>query len=149
MFRGVAALNLDAKGRLAVPARHRDALVERAQGRLVITADPTQCLLIYPQPDWEPIQEQILSLPSFNPQARALQRLLVGYAEDVELDGSGRILISAPLREFAGLTKQVMLVGQGRKFELWDEERWTAQRDAALAAQKEQLWPQDLGGLSL
>lgn len=149
MFRGVAALNLDAKGRLAVPARHRDVLVERAQGRLVITADPTQCLLIYPQPDWEPIQEQILSLPSFNPQARALQRLLVGYAEDVELDGSGRILISAPLREFAGLTKQVMLVGQGRKFELWDEERWTAQRDAALAAQKEQLWPQDLGGLSL
>lgn len=149
MFRGVAALNLDAKGRLAVPARHRDVLVERAQGRLVITADPTQCLLIYPQPDWEPIQEQILSLPSFNPQARALQRLLVGYAEDVELDGSGRILISAPLREFAGLTKQVMLVGQGRKFELWDEERWNAQRDAALAAQKEQLWPQDLGGLSL
>lgn len=149
MFRGVAALNLDAKGRLAVPARHRDALIERAQGRLVITADPTQCLLIYPQPDWEPIQEQILSLPSFNPQARALQRLLVGYAEDVELDGSGRILISAPLREFAGLTKQVMLVGQGRKFELWDEERWNAQRDAALAAQKEQLWPQDLGGLSL
>lgn len=148
MFRGIAKLNLDDKGRLAVPAKHRDALTVHCGGRLVVTADPSKCLLIYPQSDWEPIQEKLMSLPSFNKQARALQRLLVGYAEDVEMDGSGRILLSTPLRQFAELDKQVMLVGQGRKFELWDAEKWMAQRDEAIASQDMAL-PAEMENFSL
>jgi MraZ protein len=142
MFRGVAKLNLDSKGRLAVPSKHRDVLATHCGGRLVITADPSQCLLIYPQPDWEPIQEKLMNFASFNKRARDLQRLLVGHAEDVEMDGAGRILVSTPLREFAGLDKVVMLVGQGSKFEVWDEQRWYQQRDAAIAAQDSPLPPE-------
>jgi len=142
MFRGVAKLNLDSKGRLAVPSKHRDALAVHCGGRLVITADPSQCLLIYPQPDWEPIQEKLMNFASFNKRARDLQRLLVGHAEDVEMDSAGRILVSTPLREFAGLDKVIMLVGQGRKFEAWDEQRWYQQRDAAIAAQDSPLPPE-------
>lgn len=149
MFRGVASLNLDSKGRLAVPARYRDALVVHCSGRLVVTADPSRCLLIYPQPEWEPIQEKLMALPSFNRQARSLQRLLVGYAEDVEMDSVGRILISNPLREFAGLDKRVMLVGQGRKFELWDEEKWHLQREQALGGQEDAGLPPEMGGFAL
>ena len=148
MFRGVAKLNLDSKGRLAVPSRHRDVLAVHCGGRLVITADPSQCLLVYPQPEWEPIQEKLMSFASFNKRARDLQRLLVGHAEDVEMDGSGRILVSTPLREFAKLDKQVVLVGQGRKFELWDEQRWYQQRDEAIAAQELEL-PQGMENFSL
>lgn len=149
MFRGVATLNLDAKGRLAIPAKHRDALMVRCNGRLIITADPSKCLLIYPQPDWEPIQEQLMSMPSFNKQARNLQRLLVGHAEDVEMDGAGRILISAPLRKFASLDKHVMFAGQGHKFELWDEQKWHEQRDEGLAVQGELALPDEMMNFSL
>ena len=124
MFRGVAQLNLDTKGRLAVPARYREALVARCGGRLVITADYDKCLLIYPLPDWEPIQHQLMGFSSLNPKIRDLQRQLIGYAEDIEMDAAGRVLVSAALRDFAGLQKNVVLVGQGNKFELWDKERW-------------------------
>ncbi len=124
MFRGVAQLNLDTKGRLAVPARYREALVARCGGRLVITADYDKCLLIYPLPDWEPIQQQLMGFSSLNPKIRDLQRQLIGYAEDIEMDAAGRVLVSAALRDFAGLQKNVVLVGQGNKFELWDKERW-------------------------
>ena len=124
MFRGVAQLNLDTKGRLAVPARYREALVARCGGRLVITADFDKCLLIYPLPDWEPIQQQLMGFSSLNPKIRDLQRQLIGYAEDIEMDAAGRVLVSGALRDFAGLQKNVVLVGQGNKFELWDKERW-------------------------
>ena len=124
MFRGVAQLNLDTKGRLAVPARYREALVALCGGRLVITADYDKCLLIYPLPDWEPIQQQLMGFSSLNPKIRDLQRQLIGYAEDIEMDAAGRVLVSAALRDFAGLQKNVVLVGQGNKFELWDKERW-------------------------
>jgi MraZ protein len=124
VFRGVAQLNLDTKGRLAVPARYREALVARCGGRLVITADYDKCLLIYPLPDWEPIQQQLMGFSSLNPKIRDLQRQLIGYAEDIEMDAAGRLLVSAALRDFAGLQKNVVLVGQGNKFELWDKERW-------------------------
>ena len=124
MFRGVAQLNLDTKGRLAVPARYREALVARCGGRLVITADYDKCVLIYPLPDWEPIQQQLMGFSSLNPKIRDLQRQLIGYAEDIEMDAAGRLLVSAALRDFAGLQKNVVLVGQGNKFELWDKERW-------------------------
>lgn len=149
MFRGVAKLNLDSKGRLAVPAKHRDVLLEQYAGRLIVTADPSKCLLIYPQPEWEPIQQKLMSMPSFNARARSLQRLLVGYAEDVELDSSGRILLSSPLRQFAGLDKHVMLVGQGHKFELWDEEQWVASRDAGLQLQNQDGLPPEMADFSL
>ena len=124
MFRGVAQLNLDSKGRLAVPARHREALRARCEGHLVITADFDKCLLLYPLPDWEPIQQKLMALSSLNPRIRDLQRQLVGYAEDIEMDSAGRVLISPALRNFASLAKSVVLVGQGSKFELWDREKW-------------------------
>lgn len=148
MFRGATALNLDAKGRLAVPARHRDALTVQAGGRLVLTAHPHRCLLLYPQSAWEPIQEKVMSLPSLDKQASLLQRLLVGFAEDMELDGAGRVLVSPVLREFAALEKQVMLVGQGTHFELWSQEGWLAQLDEALA-QGDAVLPAELGNFSL
>lgn len=148
MFRGVANLNLDSKGRLAMPAKYRDALLSRSEGRLIVTADPSKCLLIYPFADWEPIEQKLNSLSSFNPQTRALQRLLVGMASDTEMDGAGRILLSAPLRQFAALDKNVVLVGQGAKFELWNEDSWNAQLDQALVFQGGGL-PPELEGFSL
>lgn len=148
MFRGVAQLSLDSKGRLAIPAKYRDALVAHCSGRLVITADPSKCLLLYPQPAWEPIEQKLNSLSSFNPRTRSLQRLLVGNASDVEMDGAGRILVPGKLREFAGLDKDVVLVGQGAKFELWDEEKWNKEIDEALMF-KEGGVPPELEGFSL
>jgi MraZ protein len=124
VFRGVAHLNLDSKGRLAVPSRYREALLVRCAGRLVITADVDKCLLIYPQPEWEPIQQKLMGLSSLNPRIRDLQRQLIGYAEDIEIDAAGRVLVSPSLRDFAGLGKNVVFVGQGNKFELWDKEKW-------------------------
>lgn len=124
MFRGVAHLSLDSKGRLAVPSRYREALLVRCAGRLVITADFDKCLLLYPQPDWEPIQQKLMSLSSLNPRIRDLQRQLIGYAEDIEMDAAGRVLVSPALRDFASLGKNAVLVGQGHKFELWDKEKW-------------------------
>lgn len=149
MFRGVAKLNLDSKGRLAVPAKHRDALLEQCAGKLIVTADPSKCLLIYPQPEWEPIQQKLMSMPSFNARARSLQRLLVGYAEDIEMDSAGRILLSSPLRQFAVLDKHVMLVGQGHKFELWDEAQWNTSRDDGLGLQTQEGLPPEMQDFSL
>jgi MraZ protein len=129
VFRGVAQLNLDSKGRLAVPSRFRDALAARCDGHLVITADSDRCLLIYPLPDWEPIEQKLMSLSSFNAQIRELQRRLVGYAEDVVLDATGRILVPPALRGYAQIEKSVVLVGQGAKFELWNKDNWESRMD--------------------
>jgi MraZ protein len=123
VFQGASELSLDAKGRLAVPTRHRDPL-SSSGGTVVLTAHPDGCLLLYPKVAWEPIGARIQALSSFSEQARWWQRLLVGFAEELEPDGSGRILVSPALRKFAGLKKQVMLVGQGSHFELWDVEAW-------------------------
>ena len=124
MFRGSSQLNLDVKGRLAIPARHRDALLERCSGHLVITADPERCLLIYPLPDWELIQQKLEGVSNLDPRVRELQRRLIGFAVDVDMDGAGRVLISPELRAYAQLEKSVVLVGQGRKFELWNKDNW-------------------------
>jgi len=148
MFRGATALNLDVKGRLAVPAKHRDALTGQPGAGLVLTAHPHRCLLLYPQSAWEPIQQKIMSLPSLDKQASLLQRLLVGFAEDMALDGAGRVLVSPVLREFATLEKQVMLVGQGTHFELWSLDGWRAQLDEALS-QGDQVLPPEMGNFSL
>lgn len=148
LFRGVTQLVLDAKGRLVVPARHRDGLTPNDDGRLVLTADPSRCLLLYPLAAWEPIQARLMALSSFNDQLRGLQRLLVGHADDVEIDAAGRILVPPALRKYATLDKHVVLVGQGQKFELWDEARWQAQTAQAIAFPGNGL-PPELDGFSL
>ena len=124
VFRGTSLLNLDVKGRLAVPARHRDALVERCAGQLVITADSNRCLLIYPLPDWEVIEQKLERASNLDSRVRELQRRLIGLAVDVDMDGAGRVLIAPALREHAHLDKAVALVGQGKKFELWNKDGW-------------------------
>jgi MraZ protein len=129
MFRGANKLTLDAKGRMVLPTRYRDRILERSQGRLVVTVDRDQCLLLYPLPDWEEIERKLMRLPTLNAQARRLQRLMVGHATDLELDGHGRVLLPPKLREFAGLARNAVLIGQGNRFELWDEERWNERRD--------------------
>jgi MraZ protein len=133
MFRGANKLTLDVKGRLVMPTRYRDRLQELCGGKLVITVDRDQCLLIYPLPDWEEIERKLMRLSSFDPLTRRLQRLMVGNATDLELDGHGRLLLPPKLREFGLLTRDAMLIGQGLHFELWDEARWNEQRDEWLA----------------
>ncbi len=129
MFRGVNTLNLDAKGRMAMPSRYRDQLSEQSDGKLIVTVDRDHCLLLYPLPEWEEIERKLVRLPSLNKQARRMQRLLIGHATDCDLDNNGRILLPPPLREFAGLEKRIVLIGQGNKFEIWDEDSWTTKRD--------------------
>ena len=127
MFQGATQVNLDAKGRMAVPTRVRDPLTAGGTVKLVLTAHPDGCLLLYPQPAWEPIRTRVMSFPSLERQFSVWKRLLVGFAEDVELDSAGRLLISPELRDFAKITRPVMFVGQGSHFEIWDLETWNAQ----------------------
>lgn len=148
VFRGVTTVSLDSKGRLVVPVRYRDALVARSEGRVVVTADPNRCLLLYPQPEWEPIEKKLLGLSSFNPRIRQLQQLLVGHAEVLDLDTSGRILLTPSLRQFAELDKSVVLVGQGMKFELWNEGGWSARVEEALSFKNGEM-PPELEGFTL
>ncbi len=148
MFRGVTQLNLDSKSRLAVPARYRDTLLERCGGHLVITADADRCLLVYPLPDWEVIQQRLEGLSNLNPRVRELQRRLIGFAVDVDIDSAGRVLIAPALRAYAQLGKNVVLVGQGRKFELWNQESWEQLIEKAGDLGAEAL-PPELEGFSL
>lgn len=128
MFRGATVVNLDSKGRLAVPTRHREFLIEHASGQLVCTIDIHHaCLLLYPLPEWEIIEQKLSRLSSMNPLERRVQRLLLGHASECQMDNAGRLLIPPVLRQHAGLNKEVMLVGQFNKFELWDETTWYQQ----------------------
>lgn len=129
MFRGVTTLSLDAKGRFAIPTKYRERIQESCASQLVITVDKDRCLLIYPEPAWSTMEDKLNALPSFNKATRILQRLYIGHASEVEMDGQGRVLLPPKLREFAGLEKKVALVGQGERFELWNEEVWDRQRD--------------------
>ena len=133
IFQGAAVLSLDAKGRLAIPSRHREALAAAANGQLVLTAHPHRCLLLYPAAAWEPIRDRVLAASSLNTQAAAIKRLLVGNARDEEMDSAGRLLISPELRSFAQLEKQVWLVGQGSHFEIWSDAGWQRQQEAFVA----------------
>ena len=148
MFRGANLLNIDTKGRMAMPTKHREVLLVQSSSDLVITAHPHGCLLIYPQIAWEPIQSKIMALSSFDKKSSALQRLLVGYAEDISLDTAGRLLLSQVLREFANIDKQAMLVGQGSHFELWDKEAWDKQMQNATQQDVSNM-PIELEGFSL
>ncbi|MCP0914315.1 MULTISPECIES: division/cell wall cluster transcriptional repressor MraZ [Legionella] len=133
MFRGINVINIDGKGRLAVPTRYREALGQD-HAALVVTIDPEEtCLLLYPAREWQVIEGNLQRLPSFNAAARRIQRLLIGHATDVELDGNGRVLLPPLLREYARLSKRVVLIGQGNKFEVWDDELWQTKREQWLA----------------
>jgi MraZ protein len=141
---------LDAKGRIVLPARYRERLPEICQSQLMVTVDTDQpCLLIYPLPEWEIIEEKIEALPSFNPTTRRIQRLLIGHATEIEVDANGRMLLSSPLREFAQLGKKVVLIGQGKKFELWDENIWAEQMNQWLGDGNADELPEALADLSL
>jgi MraZ protein len=133
-FRGINNIALDAKGRMAMPARYRERLLECCGGRLVVTVDRDHCLLVYPLPEWEVIENQLVSLPSLNKTARVLQRLLIGHATELEMDGQGRILLPAMLRDYAGLSKKAVLIGQGKKFEIWDEDTWSENQQEWIAS---------------
>jgi MraZ protein len=151
LFRGANAISLDAKGRLAMPSRYRDLLLHAGNGCLVVTVDALDpCLCLYPLPEWERIETTLSELPSLNEETRRLQRVLIGNAQDVELDGSGRVLLPQRLREYAGLDKQVMLVGQLNKFQLWREDAWQQLAASDLAALKQPgALPEELRGLIL
>jgi len=133
-FRGINNISVDAKGRMAMPARYRERLLESCGGRLVVTVDQDHCLLVYPLPEWEVMEEKLINLPSLNKQSRLLQRLLIGHATDLEMDGQGRILLPAMLREYAGLKKKAVLIGQGKKLEIWDEDTWAESQEEWVAA---------------
>ncbi len=133
MFRGINSISIDGKGRLAVPTRYRDALGQD-RASLVVTIDTEEmCLLLYPASQWQVIEDNLQRLPSFNAAARRIQRLLIGHATDVELDGNGRVLLPPLLRDYAKLQKKVVMIGQGNKFEVWDEAIWLSRREEWLA----------------
>jgi MraZ protein len=153
VFRGINGVNIDAKGRIVMPTRYRERLQLDSKHALVLTIDTEErCLLLYPQSDWEDIEKKLAALPSFNPAARRIQRLLVGHATDVEMDGQGRLLLPPLLREYAGLNKRAVLVGQGKKFELWDEGHWDARRSDWLQEESnsnESALPDEVKSISL
>ncbi len=137
---------------MTMPTRYRERLNERCAGRLVVTIDTDErCLLLYPLPEWENIERKLDALPSFNAQARRVQRLLMGHATDSDMDNNGRLLLPPPLRQYAGLDKHVVLIGQGKKFELWDAAVWNERRDDWLAEETvgDEPLPAELQTLSL
>lgn len=149
-FRGDSSLSLDAKGRIVLPAKYRERLSEICKNQVVITIDmDNPCLLMYPLNEWELIEAKIDALPSLNDMTRRLQRLLIGHATDVEVDANGRFLLSNTLREHAQLTKKVVLIGQGKKFEIWDEENWSRSKQSWLSDKADGEMPQALAELSL
>ena len=132
MFQGASCLSLDVKGRLSVPTRHRDVLSATALGQLTITKHPHGCLMLFPRPEWEKFRERIAQLPM---SAQWWKRIFLGNAMDVEMDGTGRVLVSPELREAAGLLKDAVLLGMGSHFELWDKATYDAKEAAAMQAQ--------------
>jgi MraZ protein len=133
VFRGEYSLSIDAKGRLAIPSRYRERLVEECGGKLVVTISLLErCLVVYPYPRWQRIENELKDLPALDSQAQAINHLLIGHAVDCDMDSNGRVLLSQALRNFAGLDKHVMMVGQVDKFEFWDDAGWTRRRDELL-----------------
>jgi MraZ protein len=150
MFRGATKITLDEKGRMVMPTRYREQIAERAQGRLVVTVDRDRCLLIYPLPEWDLIETKLMGLPTLHSQARRLQRLMVGHATDLSLDGHGRILLPPELRAFAELERHGMLIGQGNRFELWNETRWSERLEEMLKSEQAPTdLPSELDSLAL
>ena len=151
-FQGATTLNLDAKGRMAIPAKYRGDLAEGSASRVVTTINPQdRCLWLYPESEWLAIARKVSKLPSLVPQNKALQRLLLGNAVDMEMDAQGRILVTNELRAYAGLEKRITVVGQGNKFEIWDEAAWSGTVDnlVAEANRLDSELSEGLGSLSL
>ena len=133
MFRGECSLSLDAKGRLAIPSRYRERLTEFCGGKLIVTISLLErCLVVYPYPRWQRIEDELKDLPTLDRKAQSVIHLLIGHAADCDMDSNGRVLLSQSLRKFAGLDKHIMMVGQVDKFELWDEAGWIRRRDELL-----------------
>ena len=135
MFKGISNLNIDTKGRASMPQRYRNDFCIKNKCKLVITADKDKCLLIYTQNNWNIIEKKLSNLPSYNKEARFIQRLVIGHATESEIDSQGRFLISNPLREYAGIQKKIILLGQGSKFELWSETIWNKKMKSWLASE--------------
>ncbi len=149
MFGGVTHLNVDPKNRLAIPAKYRDILQEQSAGKMVITLESAQCLLIYPEHEWHHVREKVQNLPnSVHPLVKSYQRLVLGYAESLEIDKAGRVLLPATLKTMAKLDREVVLVGMGNRFELWDKDNWQQETEKALQSSAEDL-AELLNGFSL
>lgn len=133
---------------MAIPTRYRERIATRCDGEMIVTVDKDHCLLVYPLPDWEELERKLVRLPSMNKIARRIVRIMVGYATEVDMDANGRILVSRELRDFASIDKQAMLIGQGNKFELWDEEIWNQKRDEWLNEEDDGDLPPDLKSMS-
>ncbi len=134
VFRGIHNINMDTKGRLAMPTRYRDAFALDAAKQLIATIDiQSRCLLIYPLEAWLIIEKKLQNLPALNASSRRLQRLMLGYASEIELDNNGRLLLPVALRDYAQLQKKLVLVGQGSKFELWSDELWAQETEQAIS----------------
>ena len=130
MFRGFNTISLDNKGRMAVPSRYRELISVQAENALVITLNPLdRSLWLYPLPEWEVIEDKLATLSDFEKQSRRTKQMMRGYASDCQLDAQGRILVPKELRAYADLQKQAVILGQGNKFEIWNEKAWAAQRD--------------------
>lgn len=151
MFLGISSVNLDAKGRLAIPARHRDRLIALSGGKLIVTVEVLEpCLLLYTLPAWEQVQNSLTDLSNVKRSNRQIQRLMLGYASDVDVDGSGRIRIPSELRSYADIQKRVILMGQGKKIEIWDSESWQKRvADWKLHQSDEDFDGDDLAGVSI
>ena len=149
MFKGGSTVNLDAKGRLALPTRYREDLITRCEGRVVLTVHDDRCLLLYALPDWDEIERKLVRLPNQNKRTRTLQRMVLGHATEIEMDKSGRILIPPRLREFASLEKRVVLAGLGNKFELWNDEAWDKRCSEWISDDGDDDLPDSLESLTL
>ena len=130
VFQGASALNLDAKGRMSVPAKHRDALLLQGDGRVTLTKHPDGCLLVFPRPEWEAFRSRVAQLPM---DAHWWRRIFLGNAAEIEFDGSGRILISPELRVAANIEREIILLGMGSHLELWDAQTYSTKEQAAIA----------------
>lgn len=149
LLRGAHSINLDAKGRLTIPTKYRAELEECCERQLVVTADRDGCLLLYPLPEWEKVEQELGGLKNMNKHAKALKRFIIGYATDCEMDAQGRVLLPETLRTFAKLDKHIRLIGQLNKFEIWDADVWASQQNAWLeGADDEEALPDDLLNLS-
>lgn len=130
MFRGISNLNVDTKGRIAIPTKYRDEINADHGGSMVLTVDHGErCLVLYPMSKWEDTEQKLMALPNLSDAVRDMKRLILGHASDVDMDGQGRLMLAAPLRDYAQMGKKIVLIGQGDKFELWDEEAWNVGRE--------------------
>jgi MraZ protein len=130
MFQGASAINLDVKGRMSIPARHRDALLAQGQGKITLTKHPDGCLLLFPQLEWESFRERVAKLPL---EANWWRRIFLGNASEMEMDGSGRILISPELRAASGMEKEIILLGMGSHLEVWDAKTYAEKEQLAIS----------------